>query len=64
MAVTIAALIAYVAVAYGHGLRLAFLNDDYLFLDKIRGASFRRSTEVCRHVDHCRKALSRDRLAA
>jgi len=35
-----ASLVAYLLVAYGHGFRLAFLNDDYLFLDKVRDASF------------------------
>lgn len=33
-------LVAYIAVAYGHALHLAFVNDDYVILDKIRGASF------------------------
>lgn len=40
MPLLLAALGAYVALIYGQGLQLAFLNDDYLFLDKVRGMSF------------------------
>ena len=36
----VAALSAYVFTAYGFGLRLAFVNDDYLFLDKAIRSSF------------------------
>lgn len=31
---------AYLALVYGRGLHLPFLNDDYVFLDKVRGLSF------------------------
>jgi hypothetical protein len=38
--VLLAVLGVYLALVYGQGLRLPFLNDDYLFLDKVRGMDF------------------------
>ncbi len=35
-------LAAFLLVAYGHAFRLAFINDDYFFLEKVRGRAFWR----------------------
>ncbi|HEV8481875.1 MAG TPA: hypothetical protein VGR66_13915, partial [Candidatus Eisenbacteria bacterium] len=33
-------LALFLWIAYGFGLRLAFINDDYFILDKVRSSSF------------------------
>ncbi|MGH7731005.1 MAG: hypothetical protein ACRENJ_07110 [Candidatus Eiseniibacteriota bacterium] len=39
----VALLAAYAWIAYGHALQLAFVNDDYLFLEKVRERGLWRS---------------------
>ena len=38
--IVLALLAAFLAIQYGYGLTVAFINDDYIFLDKTRGMGF------------------------